>query len=148
MFEKTAIRQGKTQLIVRLCLTDGTEVEGELWCGQDQRLADLLNDSRGFLPLGVGESVRVISKSVIATAEPMDGPPQETDDPYELLRIERSASDAEVRSAWMSRMKACHPDRLVNLGLDESVVWAARKMAQKINAAHDEVMRVRRGVAA
>ena len=147
MFEKTAIKQGKARLMVRLCLTDGAEVEAEIWCAQGERLADVLNDARAFLPIGQGDDVRCIAKSVIATAETLGSAPREARDPYEVLRIEPSASDAEVRSAWMTRMKASHPDRLASLGLDESVVYAARQACQRINAAHDEVMRTRRAAA-
>lgn len=147
MFEKTAIKQGKARLMVRLCLTDASEVEGELWCAQGERLADVLNDDRAFLPIGEGDTVRCIAKSVIATAEPLGAPPREASDPYAILRVEPAASDAEVRAAWMSRMKASHPDRLAALGLDEAVVYAARRACQRINAAHDEVMRERRAAA-
>lgn len=147
MFEKTAIKQGKARLMVRLCLVDGTEVEGELWRAQGERLADVLNDARAFLPICQGDDVRCIAKSVIATAEPFGQAPRETNDPYRTLRIEPGASDAEVRTAWMNRMKASHPDRLASLGLDESVVYAARKACQRINAAYDEVVRARKAAA-
>ena len=147
MFEKTAIKQGKARLMVRLCLTDGREVEGELWCAQGERLADVLNDDRAFLPIQEGEALRCIAKGMIATAEPMAGPPAESDDPYAVLRVPPTASDAEVRAAWMRRMKASHPDRLAGQGLDEQVIYAARRACQRINAAHDEVMRARRAAA-
>ena len=147
MFEETAIKQDKARLMVRLCLTDGTEVEGELWCAQGERLADVLNDDRAFLPIGEGDAVRCIAKSVIATAEPLGAAPREASDPYAVLRIQRTATDDEVRAAWMNRMKASHPDRLASLGLDETVVYAARRACQRINAAHDEVMRTRRAAA-
>ena len=147
MFEKATIRQGKARLMVRLCLTDGTAVEGEVWRAQGERLADVLNDARAFLPLGEGDAVRVIAKSTIASAEPLGGAPSEASDPYAVLRVEPSATDDEVRAAWMNRMKASHPDRLASLGLDEAVVYAARRACQRINAAHDEVMRTRRAAA-
>ena len=147
MFEKTAIKQGKARLMVRLCLTDGAKVEGEVWCAQGERLADVLNDARAFLPIGQGDEVRCIAKSVIATAEPLGGVPREAKDPYDVLRIEPTASDEEVRAAWMTRMKASHPDRLASLGLDDAVIYAARQACQRINAAHDEVMRTRRAAA-
>ena len=147
MFEKTAIKQGKARLMVRLCLTDGAKVEGELWCAQGERLADVLNDDRAFLPIGEGEAVRCIAKSIIASAEPVASAPREASDPYAVLRVPPTATDDEVRAAWMTRMKASHPDRLASLGMDEAVVYAARRACQRINAAHDEVMRERRAAA-
>ena len=147
MFEKATVKQGKARLMVRLCLTDGREVEGELWCAQGERLADVLNDDRGFLPIGAGEAVRCIAKSVIATAEPVGNPPREASDPYAVLRVEPTASEPEVRAAWMARMKASHPDRLAGLGMDEAVIHAARRACQRINAAYDEVTRSRRAAA-
>ncbi|WP_031552340.1 J domain-containing protein [Parvularcula oceani] len=149
MFEKTTIRHSKKRLMVRLCLNGGREVEGEVFVAPEERLVDLLNDARAFVPLETAEGeVMSVAKTAIESAQLIQEAPSEARDPYALLRIERTAPDDEIRRAWMNRLKACHPDRLAALNLDEEVVYAARKTAQRINAAYDEVMRHRRGGAA
>jgi DnaJ like chaperone protein len=91
--------------------------------------------------------VQVLAKASIASATALARAPKEDRDPYKTLRVERTATDAELRAAWMNGLKASHPDRLAALNMDASVVYAARKACQRINAAYDEVMRERRGTA-
>ncbi|MBB4658533.1 J domain-containing protein [Parvularcula dongshanensis] len=149
MFEKTVIRQGKSKLMVSLCLTDGRQVEGEVFVCPGERLSDLLNDSRAFVPVESPEGeIEVVAKQAILSARLMAQEPVEVRDPYGLLRVERTATDSEIRTAWMEKVKASHPDRLASLGMDESVVYAARKVCQRINGAYDDIIRQRRGSAA
>lgn len=147
MFEKAHAKRGKIRLMVRLCLTDGRAVEGEVFVMPGERLTDLLNDERAFLPVEKGEAVTAIAKSAILSAEPVAAEPEQRLDPYRILRVDPEASDAEVKRAWMERLKATHPDRLIALGMDDSVVYAARKAASHVNAAYDEIRAVRRAAA-
>ena len=146
MFEKAVTKQGKSKLMVRLCLTTGEEVEGEVFAAQGERLADILNDSRAFLPIEAGAgAVRVLAKAVIAQAHIVGTEPTEAKDPYKILRVPQTATDEELRRAWMNGLKASHPDRLASLNMDEGVVYAARKACQRINSAYEAVMAERRG---
>ena len=147
MFEKTVTRRGKKRLLVRLVLVSGEEVESEVFVGPEERLADLLNDERAFLPIGVGEAVEVIAKGQIARAAVVASVPTERADPYDVLRIERTASDEEVRRAWMEGLKASHPDRLAALDLAPEVIYAARKTCQRVNAAYEAITAARRAAA-
>ena len=148
MFEKTHTRRSKSELMVRLCLTSGEAVEGELFVAQGERLAEVLNDERAFLPLRVGDAVEVIAKSQIARAAMLGEAPSASSDPYEVLRLPRTASDEELRAAWMNGLKACHPDRLAALNLAPEVIHAARKAAQRVNAAYEAIRAARRADAA
>ena len=139
MFEKTIARKGKAAVMVRLCLTSGEEVEGEVFVAQGERLADVLNDDRAFLPVRIGDAVDVIAKTGIARARALDAAPTETSDPYAVLRLPRGASDAELRAAWMNGLKASHPDRLAALNLAPEVIYAARRACQRINAAYEAI---------
>lgn len=145
MFEKTEMRRTKAKIMVRLCLTDGAVVEGDIFVLNGQRLQDLLNDDRAFLPVDEGDGiVTMVAKTTIARAsaigeaKPIDG------DPYSVLRIEKTASSQEVREAWMKRLKSAHPDRLAALQLDREILEAARKASQRINAAYDAIVQERR----
>lgn len=148
MFEKNLTKQGKQRLMALLCLTDGREVEGEVFCAHGERLADVLNDQRAFIPVQTAEGdVQVLAKASIATAHIVGGMPREERDPYKVLRVAPTASDAELRAAWMAGLKASHPDRLASLHMDEMIVYAARKACQRINAAYDQVTQERQAAA-
>ena len=147
MFEKTHTRRSKSELMVRLCLTSGEAVEGDLFVAQGERLAEVLNDERAFLPLRIGDAVEVIAKTQIARASAIGEAPREATDPYAVLRLPRTASDEELRAAWMNGLKACHPDRLAALDLAPEVVNAARRAAQRVNGAYEAIRAERRAAA-
>jgi preprotein translocase subunit Sec63 len=58
---------------------------------------------------------------------------QQQRDPYDLLGVERGASKAEVRAAYLQRMKLLHPD--VNPSDD------ATQQATLLNAAYESLLR-------
>jgi DnaJ-domain-containing protein 1 len=148
VFEKTEIRPAKFRIGVAITLTDGSTVAGDVFVVKGQRLTDLLNDDRAFVPVDLGSGeVSVVAKSTIASARTAGDVTADNDDPYAVLRVDPRAPNEEVRAAWMTRVKACHPDRLVALDLDPEIVQAARKVSQRINAAYDSIVRSRRGAA-
>lgn len=64
-------------------------------------------------------------------------------DPYEILGVQRSMSDADIKAAWRKLTRENHPDRLVAQGLPtEFVALATEKMAT-INAAYDRIAKER-----
>ena len=67
------------------------------------------------------------------------------DDPYAVLGIGPDASDDAVRSAWRRALSDAHPDRVIGRGLPQEYVEVAQAKAAAINAAHDAVLRERRG---
>lgn len=147
MFEKTKL--GETRIMIRLCLVEGRDVEGEVLVGRGDGLAELLNDERAFLPVETPDAgLNMIAKSAIRSASVVARAPIEATDPYALLRVERTATDTEVREAWMERLKATHPDRLAALRLDDAVIYEARKACVRVNAAYDRICAHRQAVAA
>lgn len=67
------------------------------------------------------------------------------DDPYAVLGVAPDAPDEAVRSAWRRALSDAHPDRVIGRGLPQEYVEVAQAKAAAINAAHDAVMRERRG---
>lgn len=58
--------------------------------------------------------------------------------PHEILGIQRSASEAEIRAAYRERMKQYHPDRIGRPGSRE---WQdAQAIAEAINSAKDKML--------
>ncbi len=61
-------------------------------------------------------------------------------DPYSVLGISSSASDKEVKDAYRNLARKYHPD---NYGDDNPLKDLANEKMQEINAAYDEIQRIR-----
>ncbi|WP_416899728.1 MAG: TerB family tellurite resistance protein [Minwuia sp.] len=69
------------------------------------------------------------------------GPDEE--DPYTVLGIDSSATDAQVKSAYRELIKKNHPDRAMAQGMPEEFIAVANEKLAKINAAYDQISRIR-----
>ncbi len=63
---------------------------------------------------------------------------------YEMLGINRSATDAEVKKAYRRLMNQHHPDKLVSKGLPEEMIQMATEKTQQIKAAYDLLKETRK----
>lgn len=63
-------------------------------------------------------------------------------DPYTILGISSDATDEEVKNAYRALARKYHPD---NYGDDNPLKDLANEKMQEINAAYDEIMRMRAG---
>ncbi len=64
---------------------------------------------------------------------------------YEVLGVEASASDGEVKRAYKRLMSQHHPDKLVAKGLPEEMMKLANEKTQEIKSAYD-LIRKNRGL--
>lgn len=176
MFDRSSQSRHKNTVRVRIALAGGETLEGLLFLKIDERLIDMLNDPRGFIPLrgDDGATVAIAKAGIVSVAEianpaaaasggtfagddeeavrrrrpdaeeaPERRPRPRRLDPYEVLRIERSASLEEIKRAYKARIKAVHPDSIAALELDEDLARAANLSTQKVNQAYDTIMRER-----
>ena len=58
-------------------------------------------------------------------------------DPYEVLGVTRSASSDEIQTAYWSRMKEYHPDKVAHLG--EELQKLAHEKSQQIQRAYRQL---------
>ena len=58
-------------------------------------------------------------------------------DPYEILGVSKNSSKAEIKKAWLTKMKEYHPDKVGNLG--EKLRVLAEEESKKINWAWDRL---------
>ena len=75
MFESSHYAQSVKQKVrtrVEVTLTDGSLMTGEMFVHADQRMLDILNDDRRFVPVeSVEGAISCINKSVIAKVSPV-----------------------------------------------------------------------------
>lgn len=67
----------------------------------------------------------------------------ETDDPYVILGMPRSASDDEIKAAHRKLVIEHHPDKLIAQGLPQEFVEIANQKLAAINAAFDKIKQER-----
>ena len=70
-------------------------------------------------------------------------PAADAEDPFAVLGIQRTATDAELRAAWLRLMRENHPDTLAARGVPPEFVARAGEKVARINAAWDRIKRER-----
>lgn len=74
---------------------------------------------------------------------PFEQPAPRIQDDYQLLDIEKSASDADVKRAYRKAMSQNHPDKLMSQGLPEEMIKLATEKTQQIKAAYERIKAAR-----
>jgi DnaJ like chaperone protein len=69
---------------------------------------------------------------------------QELAQAYEVLGVDKNATDAEVKKAYRRLMSQHHPDKLIAKGLPEEMIRLATEKTQRIKAAWEHVRDSRR----
>lgn len=64
-------------------------------------------------------------------------------DPYALLSIDRGATDAEVRKAYIQAVRENHPDAMIARGAPEEFLKVATEKLARINAAYEDIRKER-----
>lgn len=127
---------------------DGSDEEqlAYMFIGYAQRVTDILNDEREFLPFERPDgSVFVVSKRTIRCITPMEmGRAVNEKDPYDLLGITMTATDQEVHEAYRRAVAAVHPDRVHALGLPSDFLGMATRRAGQLNDAFRRIKAIRK----
>ncbi len=145
----------KNETPVRLQLIGGEPENAHVFNVNGERITDLLNDPRSFIPIRMQSAgVKIVAKTQIVSmleygdddvnpkpeARPISG---KSRDPYAVLRIDQDASVEEIRAAYKARIKSVHPDLIASLDLDEDLSRAALLATQKLNYAYRKILRDR-----
>jgi len=64
-------------------------------------------------------------------------------DPYDVLGVDKTVSDAQVKSAYRKLILENHPDKLMSQGLPQEFIDLANEKMATINAAYDSVKKER-----
>jgi DnaJ-domain-containing protein 1 len=156
-FEKDLLRMyesehkvSKVRLEVEVELNDGARLLGSLFIKQMQRISDLLNDNREFLPFQTANGLIIhLRKSTITKVSQLD---QVVDvgvvnDPYEVLGVSPRIGDEDLRRAYHELCARHHPDKLVSLGLATEYIDLANSRIVRVIDAYDRIKKQRHGEA-
>ena len=144
---KASQKREKSQVEVELYLDDGSQYLGKFGLGMSERLSDMMNDDRKFLPFATSNGhVIVIRKSTIARVVQLDQhiDPSKVADPFEILGVSREASDEELSQAYHRMSAGNHPDKIQLSGLAADFVDIANSRMARINDAYQRIRAMRR----
>ena len=149
MFEQSQ-HLSKDKIDVQLDLHDGSRILGALFTSQNERLSDLLNDDRNFLPLAATNGLIIhLSKTSIAEVTQLDQriDPATLKDPYDILGVPSNVTDDVLQEAYLDLVRAYHPDRIQAAGLPSEFVDIANSKLARVNDAHERIQAMRKGEA-
>jgi DnaJ-domain-containing protein 1 len=136
----------KIKLVVEMEIDGAQRMLGSVFVSHQQRLPDLLNDDRAFLPFETSEGlIKIIRKSTIRCVTPMNqiSLPMSTTDPYEILGVAPSIRDEDLKAIYHRKVQEMHPDKLVSMGLPPEFVQLANDKLARINDAYDRICQQR-----
>ena len=68
---------------------------------------------------------------------------KDADDPYEVMGVDRSISDEDLKTEYRRLMRENHPDRMVAEGLPPEMIELSNEKVAAINAAYDKICKIR-----
>ncbi len=137
----------KQTVEIQVTLDDGTEFLGCLFTGQMQRISELLNDPRQFLPIRASDGLILhIRKSTIAKIMQLDQAVGQNavTDPYEILGVSRSIGDSDLKETYYTLCNVYHPDKLMSLNMAPEIVDLANSRTIRIIDAYERILAERR----
>ena len=73
MYSSSSLVKQKMKAEVEVTLSDGTVIRGNFFLNPQERIIDMLNDDRGFLPFADSSGVvTVVAKAAIASIRPAE----------------------------------------------------------------------------
>ena len=148
MFQSTSNVQ---RALVNLHLTGGTKQVASIKLPLSGKLNEAMNNADHFLDVITGDGqLQFIAKHAIQKAEIIDPPTAKLNqqrrdsdnkyfDPHAILGVTNAASREEMRQAYISLVKAYHPDRFANMDLPAEMKDYAAAMQARINMAYDQL---------
>ena len=140
----------KWKIEVQVELDNGARLLGFLFVTPTQRLSDLLNDQRSFLPLQTADGLIVqLAKSTIAKVVQLDQKAEAAaiTDPYDILGVSPRVSDQKLKESYHALCTEYHPDKLLSVGVATEFIDLANTRITRIIDAYRRVQIMRRGAA-
>ena len=132
----------KNKLLVEVEFDSGTLWTGYLFVGQQQRLSDLMNDERVFLPFEMLDgSIEIFVKSHTRRVKPIarSNAAADSENPFHIFGLSETVGETALREAYHRKVQELHPDKLVSMGLPLEFVQLANEKIARINDAYDRI---------
>jgi DnaJ-domain-containing protein 1 len=149
----------RLHLPIHFSMQDGSKLAGELVVNLGGAIDRTLNNDAKFILIVDEEgSERLIAKSAIlevrdakkSRARPPSPvqselsadrtrPPVQATDPYTTLGLVQTATDEEIRAAFIERAQAYNPDRLAAMGLPDEVITFCNTRYEAIGQAYSKL---------
>jgi len=137
-------KRSVSKIAVEVELLDGTTLFCTFFLRPNQRLSDLLNDERAFLPVETSENTIFLQKLSVRRVTLLEQDRRyEGNDPYRLLGVPENIGDEELKSAYRRVIREGHPDRVQAAGLPEEFIEFAGKRLARINDAYQRILKRR-----
>ena len=149
MFESEK-RVSKINVEIEVHLDDGSTFLGMVSVRQDQRVSELMNDERQFLPIQMPKgNVDILRKSLIFKVVPLDQhiAYDKIKDPHDILGVPRGISDQELKQFYHKAVKENHPDKVQSAGLSPQYLDMATSRMVRINDAYERIVSMRQAAA-
>lgn len=78
-----------------------------------------------------------------ATFSAVDSATSTSEDPYKVLGVSRTASDAEIKKHYRQLVRELHPDQLIAKGLPPEFISRANNRLAAVNTAYDRIAKAR-----
>ncbi len=138
---------------VAITLTDGVELQGNLFGGMTGKLADMVNKPEPFLEFAKASGeMMLLAKSTVAAITPLK--PIKVDqlskrignggmpNPHTVLGIEPGASQTVIQNAYHSLARRYHPDHFSGREIPPEVLQYVSAMFQRITVAYNDLKKV------
>ena len=136
MFDSSNTKKTRHKIALMVELDDGVERLMSLFVAPGTRVSDTLNDNRLFLPFEAADgTVEIIRKESIRRVVPQESNARPARNPYDILGVAETATDAEVKAAYHKVMMATHPDNIASKDLPPDFVALANRMTAQANEA-------------
>ena len=149
MFDRGNRAQGPLRPSVKITLSDGRELVGNIVVPSGRTSSEVLNTASTFVEFEPAGAPRTfIAKSDMRAVLPLNVvpapslPPLLCDDvlnPFAVLGVTAEADKEEVHRAYIDLAKIYHPDQYATTGLPAEVCDYLASMARRINAAYEAV---------
>ena len=149
----------RTRNRVRLINFNDSIIEGYVFVSYGQRITDLLNDDRGFIPVeSASGEVKVISKRAIMEIEILETPVEVENErgssdknvvnmisgnAYDILGVSIGADDGVVRAVYLDRIKSVDPGLVAGMTSNPDLIAAAQALRNRYDAAYDAISHTR-----
>lgn len=144
-----------------LTLTDGRIINAKIFVGYNERILDVLNDNRDFVPIEDDEgNILIIAKSSIVTADTQqvtafstmkknkDGAGDSTTiiqsfegiSPYRILELENGADMQKVRKRYLKIRELLNIRSFEDAGVDKVIISLAKLYLTQIDTAYQMII--------